>query len=81
MCIEGLPIPYGAPNASPFVEHVNRTLREETLNHFIFLSVDHIHRVVAEFIRYYNRERPSQAIHGTQIRTRNSDNLRRLPES
>ena len=64
MCIEGLPIPYGAPNASPYVERFNRTLREEALNHFIFLSVDHIRRVVAEYIRYYNGARPSQAIHG-----------------
>ena len=65
MGIEELPIPFGAPNASPFVERFNRTLREEALNHFIFLSVDHIRRVVAEYIRYfYNRGRPSQAIHG-----------------
>jgi len=64
MGIDGLPIPYGAPNASPFVERFNRTLREEALNHFIFLSVDHIRRVAAEYIRYYNGGRPSQAIHG-----------------
>ena len=64
MRIEGLPIPYGAPNASPHVEQFYRTLREEALNHFIFLSVDHIRRVVAEYIAYYNRGRPSQAIHG-----------------
>ena len=63
MCIEGIPIPYGAPNASPHVERFNRTLREEALNHFIFLSVDHIRRVVAEYICYYNGGRPSQAIH------------------
>ncbi len=64
MCIEGLPIPYGAPNASPYVERFNRTLREDALNDFIFLSVDHIRRVVAEYIRCYNGARPSQAIHG-----------------
>jgi len=64
MGIEGIPIPYGAPNASPYVERFVRTLREEGLNHFIFLRVDHIRRVVAEYIRYYNGARPSQAIHG-----------------
>ena len=64
MGIDGLPIPYGAPNASPFVERFNRTLREEALNHFIFLSVDHIRRVATQYIRYYNGARPSQAIHG-----------------
>lgn len=64
MGIEGIPIPYGAPNASPYIERFIRTLREEALNHFIFLSVDHIRRVAAEYIRYYNGARPSQAIHG-----------------
>jgi hypothetical protein len=62
--VEGLPIPYGAPNASPFVERFNRTLREEALNHFVFLGVRHIHRIVTEYICYYNGGRPSQAIHG-----------------
>ena len=64
MRIEGIPIPHGAPNASPHIERFNRTLREEALNHFIFLSVAHVRRVTAEYIRYYNGGRPSQAIHG-----------------
>jgi putative transposase len=62
--IEGLPIPYGAPNASPHVERFMRTLRQEALDHFIFLSADHVRRVVMEYVRYYNGARPSQAIHG-----------------
>ncbi len=61
--IEGLPIPYGAPNASPHVERFMRTLRDEALDHFIFLSVDHVRRTATEFITYYNGARPSQAIH------------------
>jgi transposase InsO family protein len=64
MGIEGIPIPYGAPNANAYVERFHRTLREDALDHFIFLGVEHIRRVVAEFIEYYNRARPSQAIHG-----------------
>jgi hypothetical protein len=64
MGIEGIPVPYGAPNASPYVERLVRMLREEALDHFIFLSVDHIRRVVSEYVRYYNGARPSQAIHG-----------------
>ncbi len=62
--IKGIPIPYGAPNASPHVERFNRTLRQEALNHFIFLGVNHIRRVVSEYVLYYNHARPSQAIHG-----------------
>jgi len=48
VCIEGIPIPYGAPNATPHVERFVRTLREEALDHFIFLTIDHIRRVVSE---------------------------------
>jgi len=61
--VKGLPIPYGAPNATPHVERWVRTLREEALNHFLFLSVDHIRRVVADYVGYYNGARPSQALH------------------
>jgi putative transposase len=64
MGIEGIPIPHGAPNASPHIERFVRTLREEALNHFIFLTIDHIHRVVRESVRSYNGARPSQVIHG-----------------
>ncbi|MCK4413381.1 MAG: hypothetical protein KAY32_07555 [Candidatus Eisenbacteria sp.] len=62
--IEGIPIPYRAPNASPHVERFMRTLREEALDHFIFLATDHIRRVVREFVCYYHGARPSQAIRG-----------------
>jgi hypothetical protein len=61
--IEGIPIPYGAPNASPHIERFNRTLREEALNHFIFLSARNILRVCREYVNYYNGARPSQATH------------------
>jgi transposase InsO family protein len=61
--IERIPIPYGAPNASPHVERFNRTLRQEALNHFIFLSAQHVLRVCREYVAYYNRARPSQALH------------------
>ena len=61
--IEGIPIPYGAPNASPHIERFNRTLRQEALNHFIFLDAKHIVEVCREFADFYNRARPSQALH------------------
>jgi transposase InsO family protein len=64
MGIDGIPIPYGAPNANAHVERFNRTLREDALDHFIFLGARHVRRVVAGFVEYYNRARPSQAIHG-----------------
>ena len=51
-----------APNASPHVERLNRTLRKEALNHFIFLNVKNVRRVCAENRDFYNRARPSQAL-------------------
>jgi integrase-like protein len=63
IAITGIPIPYGAPNASPHVERFMRTLREEALDHFLFLSVAHLRRVVNTYVAYYNGARPSQAIH------------------
>jgi hypothetical protein len=63
MNIEGLPMPYHAPNANPHVERFHRTLRQDALNHFIFLNACHVRRVAREFIGYYNRARPSQATH------------------
>ncbi len=52
------------PSAAGRVHHrFNRTLREEALNHFLFLSFGHIRRVLDEYARYYNGARPSQATH------------------
>jgi transposase InsO family protein len=63
MGIRALPIPYGAPNASPHIERFNLTLRTEALDHFIFLNVGHVLAVCRQFVEYYNRARPSQALH------------------
>ena len=58
-----LATPYHAPNANPHVERFHRTLRQDALNHFIFLNAAHVWGVAREFIEYYNRARPSQATH------------------
>ena len=63
MGIEGIPIAYGAPKASPHIERLNRTLRKEALHHFIFLNVSHVRRVGAEYREFYHGARPSQALH------------------
>ncbi len=61
--IKGIPIPYGAPNASP-IERFMGSFRRECLDHFIFLSEDHLRRTVTAFITYYNERRPHQGIEG-----------------
>src|SRR4030095_5499697 len=53
MDITGIPIPYGAPNASPHVERFMRTLRQEALDHFVFLSVAHLRRIVHAQVASY----------------------------
>ncbi len=62
--IKGIPIPYGAPNAAAHIERFMGSLRRECLNHFIFLSEDHLRRVVLAYISYYNEGRPHQGIEG-----------------
>ena len=64
MSIRGIPIPYGAPNASPHIERFMETLKRECFNHFIFLSEDHLRRTAASFIAYYNEARAHQGIDG-----------------
>jgi transposase InsO family protein len=62
--IKGIPIPYGAPNAAAHIERFMGSLRRECLNHFIFLSEDHLRRTVTAYITYYNGARPHQGIAG-----------------
>jgi len=58
--IRGLPIPYGAPNVNAYVERFMRTLRQECLRNFIFVSEGHLRRTVSEYVRYYNNARVHQ---------------------
>ncbi len=62
--IEGIPIPYGAPNAAAHIERFMGTLRRECLNHFIFFTEAQLRRTVVEFVDYYNGSRPNQGING-----------------
>ena len=62
--IKGIPIPYGAPNAAAHIERFMGSLKRECLNHFIFLSENHLHRTVVAYIAYYNEGRPHQGIEG-----------------
>ena len=63
MGTQGLPTPYFSPDASPDIERFNLTLRTEALDHFIFLNVRHVLAVCRQFVEYYNRARPSRALH------------------
>ncbi len=64
MHIKGVPIPYCAPNAAAHIERFIGSLKRECLNHFLFLSEDHLRRTVTAYIAYYNEGRPHQGIDG-----------------
>ena len=62
--IKGIPIPFGAPNAQAHIERFMGSLRRECLNHFFFLSEDHLRRTVSAYVAYYSEGRPHQGIQG-----------------
>ena len=64
MGIRGLPIPYGAPNASPHIERFFRELRQECLRHFLFFTEAQLRRTVQEFTVFHNGGRVHQGIWG-----------------
>jgi transposase InsO family protein len=52
-----------APNMNAICERFLGSLRRECLDHLLVLDDGHFHRVVAEYVRYYNAARPHQGIH------------------
>ena len=51
-----------APRANAIAERVIRTLRNECLDHLIILNEQHLRVVLAEFVEYYNTERPHRSL-------------------
>ncbi|RLC71456.1 MAG: hypothetical protein DRI81_17700, partial [Chloroflexi bacterium] len=60
--IEVLKTPYRAPKANAICERFLGSLRRECLDHFLILSERHLHRVVKEYMQYFNHARPHQGI-------------------
>ena len=60
--IQTLLSPVRAPRANAVAERVNRTLRNECLDHVIFLNEQHLRAVLTEFMAYYNTERPHRSL-------------------
>ncbi len=51
-----------APNANAFAERWVRSVREECLDKILIVSERHLHRVLTEYVSYYNHARPHQGI-------------------
>lgn len=60
--VEVLRTPYKAPRANAICERLMGSVRRECLDHILILSERHLHRVVREFVLYYNSARPHQGI-------------------
>ncbi|OGJ89560.1 MAG: hypothetical protein A2487_14595 [Candidatus Raymondbacteria bacterium RifOxyC12_full_50_8] len=48
-----------APNMNSIIERFIRTVREEALDNFILLNREQVARILAEYIQFYNAQRPS----------------------
>jgi transposase InsO family protein len=54
--------PVRAPRANAIAERLVQTLRSEALDHIIVLNEQHLRAVLAEFVAYYNRDRPHRSL-------------------
>ena len=64
--IKILKTPVRAPRANSFCERFIGSLRRECLDHMFILHRKQLHRIVQEYVHYYNSHRPHQGI-GLQI--------------
>ncbi len=64
LCIKGIPIPYGAPNAQAHIERFMGSPKRQCLNHFLFLPEDQVRRIVTAYVACYNEGWPHQGIEG-----------------
>jgi putative transposase len=60
--IDAIATPVRSPRANAVAERVIGTLRRECLDHVIVLDEQHLASVLAEFVRYYNQERPHRRL-------------------
>jgi transposase InsO family protein len=56
--VESVRTPVQSPRANATAERVVRSLRRECLDHILPLSEGHVRSVLAEFVSYYNQDRP-----------------------
>ncbi len=60
--IDSIATPVRSPRANAVVERVIGTLRRECLDHIIVLDEQDLMSVLAEFVRFYNQERPHRTL-------------------
>lgn len=60
--IKVLKTPYRAPRANAVCERFLGSVRRECLDHLLIFSERQLHRVVREYVFYFNRSRPHQGL-------------------
>ncbi len=60
--IEVLRTSYRAPKANAYCERFLGSVRRECLDHMLIIGEKHLHKVIKEYVRYYNEARPHQGI-------------------
>jgi transposase InsO family protein len=60
--IETVLTPVRAPRANAIAERVIGTLRRECLDHLVVVNERHLRSALAEFVDYYNGQRPHRAV-------------------
>src|SRR5262249_27019615 len=71
--IETVLTPVRSPRANAIAERVIGTLRRECLDHLIPLDERHLRTVLAEYVEYYNTDRPHRTLRlGTPLQVTRS---------
>ena len=60
--IEELVTSVRSPWQNGYVERVIGSMRRECLDHVVIFSEDHLRRVLADYVQYYNTARPHQSL-------------------
>jgi transposase InsO family protein len=60
--VDAIATPIHSPRANAVAARVIGTLRRECLDHLIVRDEQHLRSVLAEFMHYYNQERPHRTL-------------------
>jgi putative transposase len=62
MNLQVLKTPYRVPQANAYCERLIGTARRECLDHLIAINKRHLRKILAEWVRHYNRGRPHASL-------------------